>query len=150
ISGARVGRFLDAPDKDTRAVLLYGPNESFVHEAAQRLTRFAIGASDDPYALTKLAEDDIKKDVARLGDALAAQSLLGGPTVVWARISGRSADASIEAAIEAIETGEPSGFLVVEAGDLPSSSALVKAFASGKRAAVIAFYEESEAERAQF
>ncbi len=150
ISSARVQRFLDAPDKDTQAVLLYGPNESLVHEAAQRLTRWAIGKSEDPYAVTKLGEDDMKKDVARLGDALAAQSLLGGPTVVWARISGKSADPSIESALDAIEVGEPSGFLVVEAGDLPSSSALVKAFTGAKRAAVIAFYDESDAERAQF
>ncbi len=150
ISGAQIRRFLDAPDKSTRAVLLYGPNESFVHEAAQRLVRWALGASDDPYAISKLGEDDIKKDVARLGDALAAQSLLGGPTVVWARISGRAADESIGDALAAIEAGEPNGFLVVEAGDLASSAALVKAFTSAKSAAVIAFYEETDAERAQF
>lgn len=150
ISGAQIRRFLDAPDKSTRAVLLYGPNESFVHEAAQRLVRWAVGKSDDPYAITKLGDDDIKKDVARLGDALAAQSLLGGPTVVWARISGKGADNSIGDALDAIEAGEPSGFLVVEAGDLASSSALVKAFTSAKSAAVIAFYEETDAERAQF
>ncbi|MBI3439470.1 MAG: DNA polymerase III subunit delta [Proteobacteria bacterium] len=150
ISGAQVRRFLDAPDKATRAVLLYGPNESFVHEAAQRLTQWALGKSDDPYAITKLGEDDIRKDAARLGDALAAQSLLGGPTVVWARVSGKSADDSIAESLDAIESGEPNGFLVVEAGDLTSSSALVKAFTGAKRAAVIAFYEETEAERTQF
>jgi DNA polymerase-3 subunit delta len=150
ISGAQVRRFLDAPDKSTHAVLLYGPNESFVREAAQRLVRWALGGSDDPYAITKLGEDDIRKDAARLGDALAAQSLLGGPTVVWARISGKSADDSISEALDAIESGEPNGFLIVEAGDLASSAALVKAFTSAKSAAVIAFYDETEAERAQF
>jgi DNA polymerase III subunit delta len=150
ISGAQVRRFLDAPDKSTRAVLLYGPNESLVREAAQKLARWALGESDDPYAITKLGEDDIKRDVARLGDALAAQSLLGGPTVVWARIAGKSADDSISDALETMEAGEPGGFLIVEAGDLASSSALVKAFIAAKSAAVIAFYEETDAEKAQF
>ncbi|MBS0386773.1 MAG: DNA polymerase III subunit delta [Proteobacteria bacterium] len=150
IAGAQVRRFLEAPDKSTRAALLYGPNESLVHEAAQKLTRWAVGNSDDPYAITKLGEDDIKKDVARLGDALAAQSLLGGPTVVWARISGKGADDSIAAALAAMEAGEPGGFLVVEAGDLASSSGLVKAFTGAKSAAIIAFYEETDAERARF
>src|SRR5215475_9912775 len=112
ISGVAVRRFLDAPDKSTRAVLLYGPNESFVHEASQRLARWALGGSDDPYAITKLGEDEIRKDAARLGDALAAQSLLGGPSVVWARISGKSADDSISDGLDAIEAGEPAGFLI--------------------------------------
>src|SRR5262245_66173527 len=84
IAGASIRRFLDKPDKAVRAVLLYGPNESFVHEAAQILARWAVGKSDDPYAVTKLGDVEIKADGARLADALAAQSLLGGPTVVWA------------------------------------------------------------------
>lgn len=150
IASAGIRRFLDAPDKSTRAVLLYGPNESFVHEAAQKLARWALRGSDDAYAISKLGEDDIRKDVARLGDALAAQSLLGGPTVVWARIAGKSADESILAAIEAFEAGEAGGFLIVEAGDLASSAALVKAFTSAKSGAAIAFYEETEVERTSF
>jgi len=149
ITGAGVRRFLDKPDKNVRAVLLYGPNESFVHEAAQRLAAWAVGKSDDPYAVTKLSEDEIKKDSARLADALAAQSLLGGPTVVWARISGKSADESVVAALADIEAGAASGYLIVEAGDLGGSAALVKQFSAAKTAAVIAFYEETEAERAQ-
>lgn len=150
ISGAGVRRFLDKPDNNVRAVLLHGPNESFVHEAAQRLAAFALGASDDPYALTKLGEDEIKRDGARLADALAAQSLLGGPTVVWARIGGKSADASILAALASLERGEAGGFLIVEAGDLGSSAELVKGFNAASNAAALAFYEETEAERAQF
>lgn len=150
VSAAGVRRFLDAPDKGTRAALLYGPNESFVHEAAQRLARWAMGGSDDPYAVTKLGEDEIKKDAAKLVDALSAQSLLGGPTIVWARISGKSADAAIVDAIEGIERGEPGGFLIVEAGELTGSAELVKVFTAAKSAACIVFYEETEAERATF
>jgi DNA polymerase-3 subunit delta len=150
IAGAATRRFLEKPDKTTRAVLLYGPNESFVHEAAQRLAAWALGKSDDPYAITKLSDDEIKRDAARLVDALSAQSLLGGPTIVWARIAGKAADASIADALAGIERGEASGFLIVEAGELNASNELVKAFTAAKSAASIAFYEESEAERAQF
>jgi DNA polymerase III subunit delta len=150
ISGASVKRFLDKPDKTARAVLLYGPNESFVHEAAQKLAAHAVGKSDDPYAITKLGEDEIKKDSAKLADAMAAQSLLGGPTIVWARISGKAADDAILDVLGSIERGEPNGYLIVEAGDLGSSAALVKQFTSANAAAVIAFYEETEAERAQY
>jgi DNA polymerase-3 subunit delta len=150
ITGAGVRRFLEKPDKAVGAVLLYGPNESYVHEAAQILAQWALGTSDDPYAVSRLAEDEVKKDSARLADALAAQSLLGGPTVVWACINGKAADEAIIAALEAIERGDPSGYLIVEAGDLGSTAPLVKAFTNANAAASIAFYEETEAERAQF
>jgi DNA polymerase-3 subunit delta len=150
IQGVAIRRFLDKPDKAIRAVLLYGPNESFVHEAAQKLAAWALGKSDDPYAVTKLGDDEIKKDGARLADALAAQSLLGGPTVVWARIDGKGADAAILDALEHIEGGAASGYLIVEAGDLGGSAELVKKFAAAERAGAVAFYEESEAERGQY
>lgn len=150
VAGASVRRFLEKPDKQVRAVLLYGPNESFIHEAAQKLAAHAMGKSDDPYAITKLSDDEIKKDSARLADALAAQSLLGGPTIVWARINGKAADDAIIHALEGIERGEASGFLIVEAGDLGSTAALVKVFTAANTAASIAFYEETEVERAQY
>lgn len=148
IAGASLKRFLDKPDSHVRAVLLYGPNESFVHEAALRLTRFALkGGADD--GLIKFNEDDIRRDGACLADALAAQSLLGGDTVVVARIAGKSADDAIQHALAGIERGEPSGFLIVVAGDIGAKAALAKAFEAAKNAAVIAFYQETEAERAQ-
>ncbi len=150
ITGAGIRRFLDKPDKNIKAVLLYGPNESFVHEAAQTLAAWAMGKSDDPYAITKLGDSEIKSDSARLGDALAAQSLLGGPTIVWARIDGRGGDAAILDALTDIEAGAASGYLIVEAGELTSTAELVKAFDKAKSGAVIAFYEETDAERAAY
>lgn len=149
IQGAAIRRFLDKPDKNVRAVLLHGPNQSLSHEAAQRLAAWALGTSDDPYAITKLSDDEIKKDGARLADALAAQSLLGGPTIVWARIEGKGADAAILDAIAGLEAGDRGGYLIVEAGDIGGSAELVKKFSAAQCAASIAFYEETEAERAQ-
>ncbi|MGD9968431.1 MAG: DNA polymerase III subunit delta [Hyphomonadaceae bacterium] len=150
IKGAAIRRFLDKPDKTVRAVLLYGPNESFSHEAAQRLAAWALGSCDDPYAITKLSDAEIKNDSARLADALAAQSLLGGPTIVWVRLTGKAADDAVLSALASIERGEPGGFLIVEAGDIAGTAELVKKFTAAAGAAAIAFYEESDAERAAF
>jgi DNA polymerase-3 subunit delta len=150
IKGASIRRFLEKPDKEVRAVLLYGPNESFAREAADKLAAWALGKSDDPYAVTKLTETEIKGDSARLADALAAQSLMGGPTLVWARVSGKSADDAILDALKSIERGDPSGLLIVEAGDIGGTSEVAKKFGAAGKAAAIAFYEESEAERAVF
>lgn len=148
--GAAARRFLDKPETGIRAVLAFGPNESMVHEAAQRLCARALGGSDDPYAITRLSDADVKSDGSRLADALAAQSLLGGPTIVWLRVDGKAADAAILDALAGIERGEPVGFLMVEAGNLASTAELPKAFAAAAKAAALAFYEDTEAERVEF
>lgn len=150
LNGAQIRRFLEKPDAKICATLFYGPNASLIGESAAALAAWALKGSDDPYALTRLHEDELKRDSAMLSDALSAQSLLGGPTVVWARVDGKGADASILAALKEIEAGSPRGFLVVEGGDLGGTSALVKAFNDATRAACGAFYEETDSERADF
>ncbi len=150
LAGAAARRFLDKPDKSMRAALLFGPNRALVAEAAAALARFALDGSDDPFSITRLGEDDLKKDKARLSDALAAQSLLGGPTLVWARIDGASVDDALLYALAEIESGAPGGYLLIEGGELSSTGKLAKAFESAKQAVVAAFYEESDAERAAF
>lgn len=150
LAGAAARRFLEKPDPAVRAVLLYGPNRSLVSEAAQQIAAHALASSDDPFATTKLGEDDLRKDKARLSDALSSQSLLGGPTLVIARCDGESANESVLSALAEIEAGAPAGFLLIEGGDLSGGGKLVKGFEAAKRAAVMAFYEESESERAAF
>jgi DNA polymerase-3 subunit delta len=150
LSGASIRRYLDKPDPTMRAALLFGPNSSLVFESAQKLVQWAMRGADGDYGLTRLGEDEIKRDAARLADALAAQSMFGGPTVVWARVDGKGADAAILDALKQIEAGAPGGFLVVEGGDLGGSSALAKAFNEATRAVGAVFYEESDADRAGF
>lgn len=150
LSGAAARRYVERPDKAHRAALVFGPNRALAAEAAAALARHALQGTDDPFAATRLGEDDIRKDKARLSDALAAQSLLGGPTLVWARIDSANADDAILACLKEIEAGAPGGYLLIEGGDLSASGRLAKAFESAKRAVVAAFYEESEAERAAF
>jgi DNA polymerase-3 subunit delta len=150
LGGAQLKRFLEKPDKNIGAALFYGPNASLISESAAALAAWALKGSDDPYALTKLHEDEIKRDSALLSDALCAQSLLGGPTVVLARIDGKAAESAVLAALKDIEAGAPRGYLVIEGGDLGGSSALVKAFNDATRAACAAIYEETDSDRADF
>lgn len=148
VSGAAIRRFIAKPDPAVAAVLVYGPNAALSAEAAQRLIAIALAGANDPFALTRLGEDDLRKDKARLSDALAQQSLLGGATCVWLRIDGESQSDAIIAAVKEIETGAPRAFLVVEAGEISGKGKLVGAFEAAGKAAAIAFYEESDAERA--
>lgn len=150
LAAAAARRFVAAPDRDVRAALVYGPNRAVVAEYAAALARHALGGSDDPFALTRLGEDDIRKDKARLDEALSAQSLLGGPRVVIARVDGESVNDVLLAGLAAIERGAGAAFFVVEGGELSGKGKLVSAFESAKRAVAIACYEETEAERAAF
>lgn len=146
-AGAR--RFLSAPDKSVRAALLYGPNRALVTEAAQTLVKHALGGTDDPFALTRLHEDELRKDKAKLSDALSAQSLLGGPRVVWLKADGETqSDAMVEAL--KIVDGDDGVFLVIEAGEFGTKGKTVSSYEAASHAAAIAFYEESDAERAAF
>ncbi|MET0181732.1 MAG: DNA polymerase III subunit delta [Caulobacterales bacterium] len=150
LAGAAARRFVEKPDANMRAALFFGPNRSLVAESCAALARTALKGSDDPFATTRLNEDEIKKDKARLSDALAAQSLLGGPTLVWARVDGESVNDSILFTLKEIESGIAGGFLILEGGELSTSGKLAKAFENAKHAVVAAFYEESEGERAAF
>lgn len=141
-------RFLEKPD--ARAALVYGPNRAAANDAARAIAAALMKGADDPYALTKLSEDEIKRDKAALGDALAAQSLLGDVRLVWVRIEGAGGDDAILAALGDIESGAALTFLLVEGGDLGGSAKIVKAFEAAKRAAAMAFYEDAEGEREQF
>jgi DNA polymerase III subunit delta len=146
-AGAR--RFLSAPDKSVRAVLVYGPNRALVTEAAQTLVKHALGGTDDPFALTRLHEDELRKDKAKLSDALAAQSLLGGPRVIWLRADGETqSDVMIEGL--AAVAGDDGAFFIIEGGEFSTKGKTVAAYEAASHAAAIAFYEESEAERAAF
>jgi len=109
-----------------------------------------LKGSSDPFGLTRLSDDELKKDKAALGDALAAQSLLGDTRLVSVRIDGAGGDDAILAALGEIESGADLTFLLIEGGDLGSGSKLVKAFEAAQRAVSMAFYEENEAERGQF
>lgn len=147
-AGAR--RFLAAPDASVRAVLVYGPNRAVVGEAAQTLIKHALGGTDDPFALTRIAEDELRKDKPKLSDALSAQSLLGGPRVVWLRVDGETLNDVMLEALGLIEAGDGAAYLVIEGGDLAGKGKLVGGFEAAKNAAAMAFYEETEAERTAF
>lgn len=150
LTGVSARAFIEKGEGGARAALLYGPNRSLIAENAARVAQRALKGENDPFALTRLADDDLKKDKARLADAIAAQSLLGGARVVWCRIENDSNADAIIAALEDCEAGRAAAYLIVEAGDIGGSSKTVKAFEKAAHAAAIAYYEESEGERAAF
>jgi DNA polymerase-3 subunit delta len=145
LAGAAAKRFLSKPAKEARAVLLFGPNRSAIEEAVEALTDFALGPSPDAMAITRLGEDELRRDKALLSDQLAAQSLLGGPRLLRVRADGDSAADSIVHAVAALDDDAPvAAFLIVESSELAARSKIRVAFENAARSFAMAFYEDDD------
>lgn len=117
--------FLRQPDRQCRAVLIYGPDGGLAHERARKVAAFITAADPDALNRVELTGDHLKADPARLHDELAAFNLLGGRRVIMLRDLPEKLAPLIEEAFEAIST---TTYLIVEAEELGGSSALRSLF----------------------
>ena len=144
LPSTRLAAFLRRPDSEIRAVLLYGPEVGLARERADTLARSVCADLQDPFRVAELRAPVLVADPARLTDEAAQMSLTGGRRVVRVRDAGDRLAALFRGFLE----GTPGdGFVVVEAGDLPSSSALRRVFDAAPRAAAIGCYPETSRER---
>ena len=142
---SRITAFLDRPERQTCAVLLYGPDAGLVRERADRLARSACPDLADPFRVAELSEPVLADDPARLADEAAQLSLAGGRRVVRVRGAGDGL-AKLFASFLGGAPGE--ALIIVEAAELSRGSALRRTFEAAPRAAAIGCYPDSERERA--
>jgi DNA polymerase III subunit delta len=140
IPAPRIAAFLQRPDRDIRAVLLYGPDEGLVRERAGILARSVCPDLKDPFRVADLSGAALTADPARLADEAAQLSLTGGRRVVRVRGAG---DILAKLFGGFLETAPGDAFIVVEAGDLPSRSSLRRSFEGAGRAAAIGCYRDT-------
>jgi DNA polymerase-3 subunit delta len=114
---AQIGRALDAPDASWKIALLYGPDEAGSRMLAERLAA-AMGADAER---VDLEGSGLKEDPARLTDEATAITMFGGPR--WIRVTGGDETARAVEALLGAPNGSP---VVVVAGNLPKTSALLK------------------------
>src|SRR4051794_1290021 len=112
---ARIPGFLRDPGT-CRVVLLYGDDAGMIRERAEALVWTVAGSLDDPFLVTELAREDIR----RLPDEAAGLSLMGGRRVVRVR------DATDTAAdpVAALLKGKAPALVVLEGGALQTRSKL--------------------------
>jgi DNA polymerase-3 subunit delta len=130
---ARVQAFLRDPGT-CRAVLLYGDDAGMIRERAEALVRAVAGSLDDPFLVTELAREDIR----RLPDEAAGLSLLGGRRVVRLR---EATDAAAEPVATLLKSAAPA-LVVLEGGALPARSKLRTLLDAAPDGATIACYPE--------
>src|SRR6267154_3193826 len=140
LAPSRLAAFLHRPDPEIRAVLLYGPDEGLVRERAGIILRTVCPDLNDPFRVADLGAAALAADPARLADETAQLSLTGGRRVVRVRGAG---DLLAKLFTEFLKPSSGEAFVVVEAGELPSRSALRRAFEAARLAVAIACYPDT-------
>jgi DNA polymerase-3 subunit delta len=105
-----------------------------IRDRAEALVRAVAGSLDDPFLVTELPRDEIR----RLGDEAAGFSLIGGRRVVRVR---DVTDAAIEP-VQALLKGKAPAFVVLEGPSMASRSKLRTALEAAPDGAAIGCYPE--------
>lgn len=133
-------RYVASPPKGLLIALVYGPDAGLVQERTEKLLKTVTPDLTDPFNAADLGEAALLADPARLADEAAAISMMGGRRTVRVRGGGNDLADIVENLID-----DPKGdaLVVIEAGDLPKTSALRKLFDAHKSAAAIQCYPDS-------
>lgn len=135
-----VASFLARPDPARAVVLIFGPDAGLVSERCEAIIAASVDDARDPFAVLRIAGDDIAADPARLVDEAQAIPMFGGRRAIWVRAGARSIVPALETLLAA---GVKETRLVIEAGDLKKSAPL-RAFAEKERGVTaIACYPDS-------
>src|SRR5215471_5221953 len=145
LSAARVAAFLQRPDRGIRAVLLYGPDAGLASERAAAVARTVCPDLKDPFRVADLSGSGLAADPAHLADEAAQMSLIGGRRVIRVR---EATDRLTALFTSFLDTVPGDGFIVAEAGELPGSSSLRRAFDGSPRAVAIGCYPDTPRDRA--
>jgi DNA polymerase-3 subunit delta len=129
----RVPAFLRAPG-ECRVVLLFGDDAGMIRDRAEVLVRAVAGSLDDPFLVTELPREDVK----RLVNEAAGLSLTGGRRVVRVRDVTDAATDPVQALLKS-----PAPALVVlEGPNMASRSKLRTVLEAAADGAAIGCYPE--------
>jgi len=146
LTNRTVDRFLESPDPDIVAVVVYGPDEGLVRERVDRLVTLVAGDPKDPFRVAELTGAAIESDPARLADEADQLPMTGGRRVVKLREAGDGVAKPLMGWLDdSGSKGDAGGFVVIEAGDLGPRSGLRKLAESHKRAAAMPCYRDEAA-----
>lgn len=141
LAGIRIDAFLKAPDHATRAALIYGPDAGRVRERANMLARAICEDPKDAFRVAELSPASLGDDPDMLAAEVGQMTMFGGRRLIRLRDAGDSLGTLFQRFFKAKPPGD--GFVLVDAGDLPSRSSLRKAFEAASDAVAIACYADT-------
>ena len=142
IAPRQAAKFVQDPPADTRAILLYGPDQGMVREWGDALVIGCVGDRHDPFRVVDFNADELKTDPTRILDEAAAFSMTGGRRALCVKNAGDEVTAMCEDALAAATTA---ALIIIQAGDLRPRSRLRRLFEANAHAAAIACYADDDA-----
>ena len=141
LSAREAAAWFARPNPKHCALLIHGPDSMRVALRRQQVIAVLAGdEAEEEMRLERLHAGELRKDAARLTDALKAQGFFAGPRVVFVEEAGDALTKTVKAALEDWREGDAT--LVVTAGALAARSSLRKLFEGHARAASAAVYPD--------
>jgi DNA polymerase-3 subunit delta len=143
LKAAQVDAFVARPDAGRPIVLVFGPDAGLVRERAEALIRGAVDDPRDPFALARLAGDELAAEPMRLVEEANTIPLFGGRRAVWVKAGSRNFAPAVEALVAA---AAPDCRVVIEAGDLKRNAPLRMICERAPNAVALPCYADAERE----
>ena len=142
LKGKAITAFLNQPDPQFKAILVYGPDQGLVSERVEQIAKSITPDLNDPFNAIELSEPDLKAEPGRLVDEICALSFMGGERVIRLRTTGEKLPLGLEILLSALAEKhiKPNGYVLISAGDLGPRSGLRKAFEKARHAAALPCY----------
>lgn len=127
VSAGKATGSVASPPAGVQGFLLYGPDTGMVAAFAKTLSDQIVPDGDsDPFNRVRLDPEDLKADKSRVGDELAATTLMGGQRVIICKGFGEREREALSDALDLAQGG--GNRLIVRAGELAGGSKLRKLF----------------------
>jgi DNA polymerase III subunit delta len=141
LKGSQIEAFVARPDRARPVVLVYGPDAGLVRERVEALIAGFIADPRDPFALARLAGDDLAGEPMRLIEEASTIPLFGGRRAVWVKAGSRNFAPAVEAVLAA---AAPDCLVVIEAGDLRRNAPLRVVCERAAKAVALPCYVDAE------
>ena len=135
----QIEKFIKEPDKNIKAILVYGTNDGLILDTAKRLARSICSDLTDAFQVSDILSEDIINDFGRLCGDYNSQSLMGGRRVVMVR---DVTDAITKDLRKMLAESKSDNLLILSSVTLNNSSSLVKFFKEGENVALISCYDD--------
>jgi len=147
IKAFEADKFVAKPDPGMPIVLVYGPDAGLVRERVDALVKASVDDPADPFALARIASEELSVNPGRLADEANTVPLFGGRRAVLLKVNSRH---NILPSLEVVLNAPPRDCrVIVEAGELRKTAPLRALFEKAKAAAAIACYPDNERDLAR-
>jgi DNA polymerase-3 subunit delta len=141
LKAAQVDAFVARPDPARPVILVFGPDAGLVRERTEALINSAVDNPQDPFALARLAGDELAGEPLRLVEEANTIPLFGGRRAIWVKAGSRN----FVGAVEALLGAAPSDCrVVIEAGDLKRNAPLRALCERAPNAVALPCYADGE------